>query len=203
MPAQIRLSNAIDLDLEDTRKNLEYLNAKESLDALDTEDRNRIYSITLCIHKILEKPIRGKEKETFNFYTLIEGCDESDKKSLGKKYTKIVSCTDVDKTSLCKELEKFRDQIVAHRNIKYQNYQTNESELTKYAKYLIANRSKIEKLLDDMKNLLMDIHTSIKKRKGISSNVEPFQIQLIPNHEENTVTVNVNNLYQKTIQEEE
>ena len=193
IPAQIRLSNAIDRDLEDTKNNLQILSelmkskkeksrnessaSKKELDLLDTRIRNCISSITTSICKIIEDPVENKREETFSFYTLIEKCDETDKEALKKRHKKIKG------DHIYGKLEEHRNSIIVHRNIKYQNYQTNESRLTEYAEYLINNRERIEKLIDNINSLLMDISTSVKQAMGIKPNVAIFSLQVKPRHE--------------------
>lgn len=187
IPPQIRLSNAIDQDLKDAKNNLQILSKlmeskrdletnhsprKKELDLLETQVRNCLSSITTSICKIIEDPVGSKREETFSFYTLIEKCDETDREVLKKRHQEIKG------DHIYVKLEEHRNSIIVHRNIKYQNYQTNDLRLTEYADYIINNRERIEKLIDNISSLLMDISTSVKKVKGIKPNVAIFSLRV-------------------------
>lgn len=172
IPPQMRIWNAIDQDLRDAKITLSLIekltdqnNRTQTClfnnEELETLIRNCIHSIILNLTKTIEKP----KSETHNLESRINNiCHDEDQDLLKKEVHKIRG----DK--IYGKLVEYRHKIIAHRNIEYKSYQAIEQEFTACKDYLRENKEHIEKLIEDIISLLMNIKISRDKKLGRPDN---------------------------------
>ena len=177
IPPQIRISNAIDQDISDTKITLnlierltEQSNHPKTLafssEELQTLIRNCTHAIILHLTKTIEKPIdktiNGEKVQTYNLESLIKDeCPAEDQDKLKQEFCYIRS------DHIYQKLVRYRHNIIAHRNMKYSSYQAIEQEFVKCKDYLLENKKHIEKLIDKIHSLQMDIKNSRNKKRRL------------------------------------
>ena len=177
---QVRLLNAIDRDLIDAKITL---NLIEKLieqgnhphthaftdEELQTLIRNCTHSIILNLTKTIERP----RSQSYNLESLIDSvCHEDDLVVLKEK------CHNIRGEKIYSKLVEYRIKIIAHRNMEYKDYHTIEDEFTECRDYLLNNRERIERLVDEINDLQMKIKKSrTKKEFGYDSGAEIFKIE--------------------------
>lgn len=177
VPARIRIHDSIDQDVMDAKMNLnliEKLAEQEkhpqtcifSEKERETLMRNCVHTITLNLTKTIEKPTIYEEKiQTFNLESLIDSvCHDEDKKSLREELCKMRG------NKIYGKLVEYRHKIIAHRNIEYASQQAIKQVFQECKDYLLKNRGGIEKLVNRIGSLQMDIKDSRDKKRGLPSN---------------------------------
>ena len=166
---QLRLRNAIDQDLMDAKITLnliekltEQINDPQ-IDTFDDEElqtliRNCTHAVILNLTKTLERP----RDETYNLQSLIDRvCHEDDLEVLKAK------CYKIRGDKIYGKLVGYRHTIIAHRNMEYKSYRVIEQEFAECRDYLLKNREHIEKLVEKIEDLQMDIKRSQRKKHGL------------------------------------
>ena len=170
----LRINNAIDQDLMDAKMNLnliEKLVEQEkhpqtcifSTKEQETLMRNCVHTITLNLTKTIEKPTIHEEKiQTFNLESLIDSvCHDEDKKSLREELCKMRG------NRIYGKLVEYRHKIIAHRNIEYASQQAIKQVFEECKDYLLKHKGQIEKLIDKINDLQMNIKDSRLKKRGL------------------------------------
>ncbi|MCY4554151.1 MAG: hypothetical protein OXC79_10800 [Candidatus Poribacteria bacterium] len=188
---QVRILDAIDQDLMDGKISLNLIekltqqNAQPSTGAFNNEElqiliRNCTHAVILNLTKTLEKPKEktkvSPKKETYNLESLIDSvCHDEDKDTLKKE------CHKIRGNKVYCELVKYRNKIIAHRNIEYRTYHAIAQEFAECTDYLLKKKESIEKLLQKINDLQMNIKSSRIKKLGFPDNgAEIFMIDVAP-----------------------
>ena len=177
---QVRLVNAIDRDLMDAKITLSLIERLTKQndhpqtftfndEELKTLIRNCTYAVVLNLTKTLERP----GDETYNLQSLIEQvCREEDLEVLKEK------CCRIRGDKIYSKLVEYRHTIIAHRNMEYKDYHAIEEEFTECRDYLLKNKEHIEKLIDKIDSLQMEIKRSrTKKEFNYDGGADIFEIE--------------------------
>ena len=187
---KLRLNDAIDQDLTDAKITLNLLerltqqndHPQDSLFSskeLETLIRNCVHALILHLTKTIEEPPRNPEKnpkkETYNLESLINHmCHDDDKTMLRGE------CHKIRGNRVYGKLVEYRHNIIAHRNIEYRSSQAIAKEFAECKDYLLRNKERIEKLVDKINELQMNIASSRNKKRGLPSNVAIFEVIIKP-----------------------
>ena len=170
--AQLRILDSIDKDFDDARVSLSLIErlteqsansntSNFSNEELQTLIRNCIHSVILNLTKTLERPSKNKKNETYNIELLIDNrCHDEDKDRLRDK------CKKIRGNQVYNQLEKYRNNIIAHRNIVYGSYQAMGDIFSECKDYLLANKERIQTLIGEINTLQMEIKDSRNKKLG-------------------------------------
>ena len=169
VPADIRILNAIDQDIEDAKITLglieklteENSNTHSNIfnkDEIQTLIRNCIHAIILNLTKTIEYP----QWETFNLESHIDAvCHDDDKDQL-----KII-VKGIRGDHIYGNIRKYRDKIIAHRGIDYKGQHAIKQVFEECKKYIINNKQHINMLLNKINDLQMKIKGSKNKKAGL------------------------------------
>ena len=173
IPPNIRINNAIDQDIRDAKINLNLIEKVTdpsdlpqtlvfSSEELQTLMRNCVHAVILNLTKTIEKPIIHEERiQTYNLESLIDSiCHHDDINSLKNEVQRIRG------NKIYGKLIEYRHKIIAHRNVEYGEYQAIEQEFTECKDYLLKHKGQIEKLIDKINDLQMNIKDSRLKKRG-------------------------------------
>ena len=179
IPAGIRILN---LDFDSCLRHVDY--NIENLLALHTAEEevnpfdvlNNIVPVIANICKLVDKPARGREKDTFCISTHLESCHHEDT----EKFTNELE--NIRGSDIYWVLKKARDETVAHIHSSHKRYEATQKELEKVARYLIEHEDRLNRLrnlVNKIRTLIHNIEMSIKKKNGIPSNVTHYTLSLI------------------------
>ena len=178
MPASIRIPGHLDFD--SCLKHVDY--NIEKLSEMLTNERNvHIFDVLNCIVpiitnvcKLVEKPTRGHEDDTFCISTRLESCYQEDVEKL-KSELKNIRGNDI-----YEKLKDARNETVAHTNSSYQKYGATQKALAEDARYLIIKREDcLKNLVSNIKFLIHYVEMSVRKKEGKPFNSDTFSIQII------------------------
>ena len=169
----IRINNAIDQDVRDAKINLNLIGKVTDLsdlpqtivfssEELQTLIRNCVHAVILNLTKTIEKPIiHEKRIQTYNLESLIDSvCHDDDVNALKNEVQRIRG------NKIYGKLVEYRHKIIAHRNVEYRGYQAIEQEFTECKDYLLEHKGQIEKLIEKINDLQMNIKDSRQKKRG-------------------------------------
>ena len=183
IPASIRPLN---LDFDSCLRHVDY-NIENLLALLTAEEEgnhfdvlNNIMPVITNICKLVDKPARGKEKDTFCILTRLESCRHEDIDKFKSERNKIRG------TGIYRKIKKARNETVAHIHSSHKRYEATQKELVEVARDLIKHEeglNRLRNLVKKIRCLIHDIEMSIKKKKGIPLNVFGFEIHVSPKPE--------------------
>ncbi len=179
IPASIRILN---LDFDSCLRHVDY--NIENLLALHTAEEeevnpfdvlNNIVPVIANICKLVDKPARGREKDTFCISTHLESCHHEDT----EKFTNELE--NIRGSDIYGVLKKARDETVAHIHSSHKRYEATQKELEKVARYLIEHEDRLNRLrnlVNKIGTLIHNIEMSIRKKNGIPLNADTFRIHV-------------------------
>lgn len=175
-PASIRIPNLdFDSGLEHVDYNIESLSkmptTEGSVNLFDV--LNYIVPIITNVCRLVDKPVRGHENDTFCLQTRLKSCHQEEIENLKRK---LESTREND---IYQKLKDARNNAVAHTNSAYQGYGATQIALAEVATYLIEHEDRLKNLVKSIKSLIHDIEISVRKKEGKPPNADTFTIQII------------------------
>ena len=177
IPATLRIPRHLDFDscLEHVDYNIEKLSKM-----LTTEGEvhpfdvlNYIVPIITNVCRLVEKPARGYEDDTFCISTRLESCHQEDIEKLESELRNIRG------NDIYEKLKDARNKTVAHTSSSYQVYGATQKALAEDARYLIIKREdRLKNLVSDIKSLIHNVEISVRKKEGKPPNADTFTIQI-------------------------
>ena len=177
IPASIRVSVHLDFDscLEHVDYNIEKLSEMltnkgkgHPFDVL-----NYIVPIITNVCKLVEKPTRGHEDDTFCISTRLESCHEEDIENLNSEWGNIRG------NDIYQKLKNARNNTVAHINSSYQGYRATQKALEDVAIYLIKREDHLKSLVSNIKSLIHNVEMSVRRKEGKPLNTDTFSFQVV------------------------
>lgn len=176
IPASLRIPRHLDFDscLEHVDYNIEKLSKM-----LTTEGEvhpfdvlNYIVPIITNVCRLVEKPVRGYEDDTFCISTRLESCYQEDIEKLESELGSIRG------NDIYQKLKQARNKTVAHTNTSYQGYGATQKALLDEAIYLIEGEDRLKNLVEHIKSLIYNVEISVRKKEGKPLNADTFTIQI-------------------------
>ena len=179
IPASIRIPN---LDFDSCLKHVDY-NIEKLSEMLTNEGNvdpfealNYIVPIITNVCRLVEKPVRSHEDDTFCLQTRLESCHREDIENLKSKLESI------RENDIYQKLKQARNHTVAHTSSSYQGYGATQIALLEDARYLIQREDCLKNLVESIKSLIHHVEMSVRKKEGKPLNVATFTIQIrVPN----------------------
>ena len=177
IPASIRVPVHLDFDscLEHVDHNIEKLS-----EMLTNEGNvhpfdvlNYIVPIITNVCKLVEKPTRGHEDDTFCIFTRLKSCHEEEIEKLKSNLENIRS------NVIYQKLKDARNKTVAHTSSSYQGYKATQKALAETAIYLIKCENRLKNLVESIKFLIYDVEMSVRKKAGRPLNADTFSFQVV------------------------
>ena len=177
IPASIRVS--VHLDFDSCLEHVDY-NIEKLSEMLTNEGNvhpfdvlNYIVPIITNVCKLVEKPTRGHEDDTFCISTRLESCHEEDIEKLKREFGNIRG------NVIYKKLKDVRDHTVAHINSSYQGYRATQKALAEVATYLIKREYRLKNLVSNIKSLIHNVEVSVRKKESKPLNADTFSFQVV------------------------
>ena len=176
IPASLRIPEHLDFDscLEHVNYNIEKLSRM-----ITTEGEvhlfdvlNYIVPIITNVCKLVEKPARGYENDTFCISTRLESCHQEDVEKF-KSALKNIRGNDIYGI-----LKDARNKTVAHTSSAYEGYGATQNALAEDAIYLIEREDRLKNLVSNIKSLIHNVEISVRKKEGKPLNADTFTIQI-------------------------
>ena len=133
---------------------------------------NHIVPIITNVCRLVEKPARGREDDTFCLQTRLKSCHQED---IGKLKSDLGSIRGND---IYQKLENARNKTVAHTGSSYQGYRATQKALVEAARDLIEREDRLKNLVKSIRSLVHNVEMSIRKKAGKPPNVDTFSIQI-------------------------
>ena len=176
IPASLRIPN---LDFDSCLKHVDY-NIEKLSEMLTNEGNvhifdvlNYIVPIITNVCKLVEKPTRGHEDDTFCISTRLEVCHQEDIENLKSELGNI------RRNDIYQKLKEARNKTVAHTSSSYQGYGATQKALAEDARYLIIKREDcLKNLVSNIKSLIHNVEMSVRKKEGKLLNADTFTIQI-------------------------
>lgn len=177
IPASIRIPMHLDFDscLEHIDHNIERLP-----ELLTTEGKvnpydvlNHIVPIITNVCKLIEKPTRGHENDTFCISTRLESCHQEDIEKLKSELGNIRG------NDIYHKLKDARDKAVAHTNSLYQEYGATQKALAEVAISIIKREDRLKNLVSNIKSLIHNVEMSVRRKEGRPLNTDTFSIRVV------------------------
>lgn len=176
IPASLRIPEHLDFDscLEHVNYNIEKLSkiATTKGEAHPFEILNYVVPIITNVCRLVDKPARNYENDTFCLQTRLESCHQEDIEKL-KSELKNIQGNDIYAI-----LKNARNNTVAHTNSAYEGYKATQKALEEVAYSLIDREYRLKKLVSKIKYLIHNVEMSIRKKEGKQLNADTFTIQL-------------------------
>ena len=176
IPPTLRIPN---LDFDSCLKHVDY-NIEKLSEMLTNEGNvdpfealNYIVPIITNVCRLVDKPARGYEGDTFCFQTRLKSCHQEDLKKLKSDLGSIRG------NDIYQKLKEARNHTVAHTSSSYQGYGATQIALLEDARYLIEREDRLKNLVESMKSLIHHVEMSVRKEEGKPLNVATFTIQII------------------------
>ena len=176
IPASIRIPN---LDFDSCLKHVDY-NIEKLSEMLTNEGNvdpfealNYIVPIITNVCRLVDKPVRGHEDDTFCLQTRLKSCYQEEKEKLESELGSI------RRNDIYQKLKEARNHTVAHTSSSYQGYGATQIVLLEDARYLIEREDRLKNLVESMKSLIHHVEMSVRKEEGKLLNVATFTIQII------------------------
>ena len=175
IPASIRIPVHLDFDscLEHVDYNIEKLSKmltnEGNVHIFDV--LNYIVPIITNVCKLVEKPTRGHEDDTFCISTRLESCHEEDKEKLESELRNIRG------NDIYQKLKDARDHTVAHTSSSYQGYKATQEALAETATYF-KRENRLKNLVESIKFLIYDVEMSVRKKEGRPLNADTFTFSI-------------------------
>ncbi|MDE0325708.1 MAG: hypothetical protein OXN27_17470 [Candidatus Poribacteria bacterium] len=176
IPASLRIPRHLDFDscLEHVNCNIEKLS-----EMLTTEGEvhpfevlNYIVPIITNVCRLVDKPARGYEDDTFCLQTRLKSCHQEDIEKLESGLGNIRG------NDIYQKLKDARNKTVAHTHTSYQGYGATQKALAEDATYLIQCEDRLKNLVESIKSLIHDVEMSVRKKEGKPLNADTFIIQI-------------------------
>lgn len=176
MPATLRIPN---LDFDSCLKHVDY--NIEKLSEMSTNEENvhpfdvlnHIVPIITNVCRLVDKPTRGHEDDTFCLQTRLKSCHQEEIKNLKSDLGSI------RRNDIYQKLKDARNNAVAHTNASYQRYGATQKALVEVATYLIEREDRLKNLVESIKSLIHHVEMSVRKKEGKPLNIATFTIQFI------------------------
>ena len=177
IPASLRIPRHLDFDscLEHVDYNIEKLSKM-----LTTEGEvhpfdvlNYIVPIITNVCRLVEKPARGYEDNTFCIFTRLETCHQEDIEKLKSELQNIGG------NDIYQKLKDARNKTVAHTNSSYQKYGATQKALLEEAIDLIEREDRLKNLVESIKSLIYNVEMSVRKKEGKPLNTDTFSIRVV------------------------
>ena len=176
IPATLRIPN---LDFDSCLKHVDY--NIEKLSEMPTNEGNvhpfdvlnHIVPIITNVCRLIDKPVRGHEDDTFCLQTRLKSCHQEDIENLKRKLESI------RRNDIYQKLKQARNKAVAHTNASYQRYGATQKALVEVATYLIEHEDRLKNLVESIKSLIHNVEISVRKKAGKPPNADTFTIQII------------------------
>lgn len=176
IPASLRIP--IHLDFDSCLEHVDY-NIEKLSKTLTTEGKlhpfdvlNYIVPIITNICRLVEKPARGYEDDTFCISTRLESCHQEDIEKLKSELRNIRG------NDIYGILKDARNHTVAHISSAYEGYRATEEALVEAANYLIKRDDRLKNLVKSIRSLVHNVEMSIRKKAGKPLNADTFTIQI-------------------------
>ena len=134
---------------------------------------NYIVPIITNICKLVEKPTRGHEDDTFCISTRLESCHQEGIEKLKSELRNIRG------NDIYQKLKDARNETVAHTSSSYQGYRATQKALSEAAIYLIEREDRFKNLVASIKSLIHYVEMSVRQKEGKPLNTDTFSIQII------------------------
>ena len=176
IPASLRIPRHLDFDscLEHVDYNIEKLSkmltTEEEVNPFDV--LNYIVPIITNVCRLVEKPARGYEDDTFCISTRLESCHQEDIEKLKSELGNIRW------NDIYQKLKDARNKTVAHTSTSYQGYRATQEALAETARYLIEREDRLKNLVASIKSLIYNVEISVRKKEGKPLNADTFSIQI-------------------------
>lgn len=136
------------------------------------EALNHIVPIITNVCRLVEKPARGYEDDTFCISTRLEACHQEDIEKLKSELRNI------RRNDIYQELKDARNHTVAHTSSSYQGYGATQNALLEDARYLIEREDRLKNLVASIRSLIHNVEMSVRKNEGKPPNIDTFSIQI-------------------------
>ena len=178
IPASLRIPQHIDFDssLEHIDYNIgqlfNMLNIGVELHPFDV--LNYIMPIITNVYRLVEKPARGHEDDTFCLQTRLNSCHSEDIDKLKRELGNI------RENDIYQILKDARNHTIAHTHSSYQGYRATANALLEDARCLIKREDCLKKLVKSIQSLIYNVEISVKKKEGKPLNSDSFTIIVSP-----------------------
>ena len=176
IPASIRIPN---LDFDSCLKHVDYnieklsemLTKEENVDPFEV--LNYIVPIITNVCRLVDKPARGREDDTFCLQTRLKSCHQEDIEKLESELQ------DIRENDLYQKLKYARNKTVAHTSSSYQGYGATQKALAEVATYLIQREDRLKNLVSNINSLIHNVEISVRKKEGKPLNADTFTIRFV------------------------
>ena len=131
-----------------------------------------IGSIITNVCRLVDKPAKHHEDDTFCLQTRLKSCHQEDIENLKSELESI------KRNDICQKLKYARDKTVAHTNILYRGHGATQEVLLETAEYLMEREDRLKKLMVSIASLVHHVEISIRKKEGNPLNSFTFTIHL-------------------------
>ena len=176
IPPTLRIPN---LDFDSCLKHVDYnieklsemLTKEENVDPFEV--LNYIVPIITNVCRLVDKPARGREDDTFCLQTRLKSCHQEDIEKLESELQ------DIRENDLYQKLKYARNKTVAHTSSSYQGYGATQKALAEVATYLIQREDRLKNLVSNMNSLIHNVEISVRKKEGKPLNADTFTIRFV------------------------
>ncbi len=175
IPATLRIPN---LDFDSGLEHVDY-NIERLSEMLNNEGKvhrfevlNYIVPIITNVCRLIDKPVRGYEDDTFCLQTRLKSCHQEGIENLKSELENI------RENDIYQKLKQARNKTVAHTNTSYQGYGATQIALAEDATYLIEREDRLKNLVEIIKSLIHDVEMSVRKKEGKPLNVVTFSFTI-------------------------
>ena len=176
VPASLRIPRHLDFDscLEHVDYNIEQLSKMRTTEGggHPFDVLNYIVPIITNVCRLVEKPVRGHEDDTFCLQTRLKSCHQEDIEKLENELGNI------RENDIYQKLKDARNNTVAHTSSSYQGYGATQKALLEDAIYLIKHGDCLKNLVENIKSLIYNVEISVRKKEGKPLNADTFTIQI-------------------------
>ena len=177
IPASIRVS--VHLDFDSCLEHVDY-NIEKLSEMLTNEGKvhpfdvlNYIVPIITNVCKLVDKPARDHEDDTFCIFTRLKSCHEEEIEKLKRDLGNIRS------NVIYKKLKDARNETVAHTSFSYQGYRATQKALSEAATYLIEREDRLKNLVESIKSLIYNVEMSVRRKEGKPLNADIIPIRVV------------------------
>ena len=175
IPATLRIPN---LDFDSCLKHVDY--NIEKLSEMPTNEGNvhsfevlnYIVPIITNVCRLVDKPARGYENDTFCLQTRLKSGHQQDIEKLKSELGNI------RQNDIYQKFKDARNKTVAHTSSSYQGYGATQKALLEDAIYLIEREDRLKNLVKSIKSLIHSVEMSVRKKEGKPLNADTFTIQI-------------------------
>ena len=176
MPASLRI---LSLEFDSCLKHV-YYNIEKLSEMLTNEENVHPFEVLNCIVpiitsvcKLVDRPAKHHEDNTFCLQTCLKFCHQKD---IGNLESELQS---IRENSIYQKLKQARNETVAHINSLYQEYEATQNALLEDAIYLIVEcEDRFKNLVKTIESLIHKVEMSIRKKEGQPLNADTFTIEI-------------------------